>query len=1451
MNKIYLFMILSGVLLSIVGLFLIGDNKDIIFGEKGNQILEPQRDFSYIEDGAEVYINDSNVYIRSTAYGNQPTVQLKTYQYSGDVNIVLGFNTDKVIPKGAYFNPHIEEVQKSYTCEYEFNYTTSPKFFWCYKDFGNETYVMFNHSYVSGNLTEKTAYWFVNETVWNDVSGEFTKANVNFMGYNRWYYKKNFNVNAGQLYTLMLDLKPLDWDSYKYWIGIYPSGETIQEAIQNDHFYALDPWTSALNNSLVVAMKLDDTSGSVAVDSWEHYNGTILNSLNSTEGKDNTALNFTQADNNSVNVIMAGVSGAHLTISGWIWLFGNHTQQLHITSTTQDKNTYRLGLVSDSSGTDQYIVFSNGDPTEYGTYTSGIDMDGWHHFAFVYNGTGVNNSEKIKVYVDNVTRVLSFNKNVDATMVNLDVLQIGYWAFAGHNQQGASDEVYVWNRSLSTDEVSILFDDGFYGSGTPVTSPALNVTLNAPINSFNTSARTINFNATISATNLDVSNVSLWINGSIVSTNDSGVVGNYIFPYTFTEYGSYNWTVTTVDNVSAQWNATETRILNITDVFAINQNEPADNYNSTSTTVQISCGANDSVGALNVSIFVDSELYTTETGEGATNLTVIDSSVYSGGNHTWLCVGHNGIIQRNSTVRTFWIPYVNVTLEQPLDSAEVGVGVTDFIASAISYYNIANVTLWNNANGTWLARNTTSQMFISGNNNSNGANAEDCLGVLQGTGTWDTNSGGWCGENFTSSTYVTNISVLNMFLYASGNISIEINNGTWVSLYANNSGLLDDPNRTNITVVVDKEINAYRVLFYDTQGGGVATKITAYGRLDSPNITFSYYIVNDTIWNYKFCDINGLCSFASANRTALIEENPPLLNLTYPTGDIPYAYVGGTLDVNWTVSDASLDDCWYQYNGSNTTVTCGDNHDTITVIAGQTDLTFYANDTSSNIAINYTNWTYNTLEISRTFNTLTVSGVEETFGINTTFSASFDGLSAILVYDGDEYVMTTEDTGNTLYFTTSFSAPAVTGEEIKTFYYILTLENATGDYNTTTYSSNQTVTSFSIDDCSLYNITLMNFYMYDEDTLAGINGTINAVISLYSFNTTDLVSEVNLSYNYVVGNASKVCLGNLSTNYSMKYQIQYFGDETLYFKKYKNIQRATVSNDTLNQNISLYNLNKSKGYAFNIIVVGNLLYSFGNSGLLVDTQRQYLALNQFLSVESSITSSEGIAVSHMIQNDEVYNFIISYNGIVLGTFNNYRVKCSNAYVDQCAITLNLAQSTADPPDFINYNNVSSVYLLDRNNNILYHTFSSTDGESKTVRSVVIKADGYGNTTICNNSLTGTSGTIQCTIPASYQNSSFFVMTYVNGDYSGSKFFSQGVNAEWYGADILIIMLMFSSLVLLLIAHPITIVIGAILGLVMPVALIYVTGASYGAIIGALLFYIGAGIIAIIIIGRKQ
>ena len=495
-----------------------------------------------------------------------------------------------------------------------------------------------------------------------------------------------------------------------------------------------------------------------------------------------------------------------------------------------------------------------------------------------------------------------------------------------------------------------------------------------------------------------------------------------------------------------------------------------------------------------------------------------------------------------------------------------------------------------------------------------------------------------------------------------------------------------------------------------------------------------------------------------------------------------------------------------------------------------------------------TNFTENSIN----YNNITTSGSIENFQINLTYDTSqYSGIVTFLNYNNTNYTTTSSGSGGDLLFSREIVAPIVDTQENHTFYFLVGLSNSSGTTYFESTSNNQTVNTLFIDNCVLYNQTLLNFTMIEEESLDEINGTIELTVNLFSLGTDNSIVVYNNSLNYVIGEDSSICINELNNTYKLTYDIRYYGNSS-YYKKYKIVQNMTINNETGEQKLDLYNLLSASGNIFKIIVVGNT-FTIGNAGLLIDVQKQYVAENLFRSVENSVTDNGGEGISHLVTSSEVYNFIISSNGQTLGMFNNYQVQCQNPTTLQCTITLNLAQAIGTLPDFTNYGNISTLYTLDEDNNILYFTYSSTDGEVHLINQTVTRSDGYSNTTICFNTASGTSGTLTCNIPEIYRNTSFFSEIIVDNTYVKTNFFSLGqdlTDTDLYGVDIIIELLMFSTLVMLFLAHPILIVIGAMLGILFSILLIFLTGASFGAIIAITLFYLAGGVIIIYKISQR-
>ncbi|RLG27354.1 hypothetical protein DRO03_12175, partial [Methanosarcinales archaeon] len=220
----------------------------------------------YEINGSVVYIDDENVIMKAYPHtltdSGYVTFNLTSKKFAGDIDVVWGFNSTEAMPKSAgLLKPHSVTEQKSYTCDepYWYNYTLSPKHFYCWQNlsipiydnktnktisYENSTVLVFDHEFESANTSINTAYWsetHVEDYV--DIHNKFNKVSFDYGGMDTWYYTKSVSVTKEKEYSVRawIDV-PFNSGYNKYWFCVKPSSMTIHEAKTNGYLYCLDPW---------------------------------------------------------------------------------------------------------------------------------------------------------------------------------------------------------------------------------------------------------------------------------------------------------------------------------------------------------------------------------------------------------------------------------------------------------------------------------------------------------------------------------------------------------------------------------------------------------------------------------------------------------------------------------------------------------------------------------------------------------------------------------------------------------------------------------------------------------------------------------------------------------------------------------------------------------------------------------------------------------------------------------------------------------------------------------------------------------------------------------------------------------------------------------------------------------------------------------------------------------
>lgn len=220
------------------------------------------------------------------------------------------------------------------------------------------------------------------------------------------------------------------------------------------------PFYSGLTDGLVGYWTFDgpDVAGVTAYDrSGQGNNGTLTSSPTRATGKIGQGMRFNNDGYVNTTDISQMDSASKVTIAGWFKraAAGALTQVSKgtdcnidgcITITFYTDGALHFDL---ASGSDAYGVIAHND-TE------------WHHVALVFDGTQTGNQGRLKGYIDGVERTLDYEgTTIPATTGAYNSnFQIGRNSTDGTLSSGLIDDVRIYNRAITADEVKRLYNMG-------------------------------------------------------------------------------------------------------------------------------------------------------------------------------------------------------------------------------------------------------------------------------------------------------------------------------------------------------------------------------------------------------------------------------------------------------------------------------------------------------------------------------------------------------------------------------------------------------------------------------------------------------------------------------------------------------------------------------------------------------------------------------------------------------------------------------------------------------------------------------------------------------------------------------------------------------------------------------------------------------------------------------
>lgn len=469
---------------------------------------------------------------------------------------------------------------------------------------------------------------------------------------------------------------------------------------------------------------------------------------------------------------------------------------------------------------------------------------------------------------------------------------------------------------------------------------------------------------------------------------------------------------------------------------------------------------------------------------------------------------------------SFTSAVTTITLNSPADTSTQYTNLITTNSSVVitGGATVKNITLWDNSTGTWSAKNTTSVSSIT---EAHGVALPDTSGTLTlpfgekiyvgstpvyllniskdgGTQThWHVRTTRLGDNNdLANGTFTGNVATLST--------PLKLNASTfyYIMLDSNGAGYTQkqtpgtasyNTSGTYITWTAGGNGNA------DTDSGvqyfGVTSLgISTMGATHTQTFANTYSAGTIVRWNHLYCDSTNSCSFATANRTFIVDNTAPTISLNYPTSLLNYGAVNNVLTLNFTATDTNLNSCKYNYNGTNVTVSCSSGTPAVSniTLSSKKNVTFYILDNVGNLNTTTFTWDYKIFENSRTYNASSFETAYENYQVDLTANSTLTAVN--LIYGGSSYAMTNIGSGIWSY---SRDLPSsVLGNNSLNFSYT---------YGNTIYSDYLTYqyvnyTIFTICN-STYSNDFLNLTFKDETTLSNINASISSATFQYYLGT--------------------------------------------------------------------------------------------------------------------------------------------------------------------------------------------------------------------------------------------------------------------------------------------------------------------------------------------------------------
>ena len=231
--------------------------------------------------------------------------------------------------------------------------------------------------------------------------------------------------------------------------------------------FSLNPETQVAalqgaGSGLIGYWKFDEASGTSAQDaSGNNNNGALKNGATWNEGKVGGSLSFDGTDD-YVDVGTFSVSGNAMTISAWIYPV-KHSRDMRIISKSTDIYLQNWTLLVDD-GTDdlEFRVTTGNGPMQQLDGNRKVPLNQWSHVVATYDGNRMRLYQNQELIAESGVVTGNIQTGNERVLIG-DNMPLKSRPFSGR-----LDEVRVYNRALSLNEIQSLFSLGEEGSASPL-----------------------------------------------------------------------------------------------------------------------------------------------------------------------------------------------------------------------------------------------------------------------------------------------------------------------------------------------------------------------------------------------------------------------------------------------------------------------------------------------------------------------------------------------------------------------------------------------------------------------------------------------------------------------------------------------------------------------------------------------------------------------------------------------------------------------------------------------------------------------------------------------------------------------------------------------------------------------------------------------------------------------